>query len=358
MQNKYSVQIAIMAGGQGIRFWPASRKVKPKQFLAVGDISESLLVRCARRLIPISDLPVMVVTSDRYVDQVREEFRSEEISDLRVIAEPCARNTAAANGLAAALCDPTTVIVSVPADHTFANSQALIQAMSQAIELAVTSDTLVSLGATPTSAHTGYGYIERGAAFESDCYRVKQFVEKPDFQTAQRYLDGGSHFWNMGIFIWRAGFFMDQLSKYLPEAALALSAVDMNTSDEHLESVLADIYHKMPSISVDYGIMEHSDCVSVVEVKDCGWNDVGSWESWAQELEPDERANALKGDCIAVDSSNCIAFSSNSNISLLGCKDLVVIESEGAILVCPRSKVQQVREIVDQLKKQGRTDLL
>lgn len=348
----------IMAGGRGTRFWPASRDATPKQFLAVvGD--ESLLTRTGRRLLPLSSPNDMwVVTNVAHVGLAADHLP--EIPRDQIVGEPVGRNTAPCIALAAALVareDPEGVLLVAPADHWISDEDAFRAVMMKGVDVAREQRGLVTFGIVPTGPETGYGYIEAGDAIEAGedgVRRVVRFTEKPDRPTAEKFLVGGRHFWNSGIFAWRADVFLEELERkhadMAAECRRIAEAVDR-------ESALQSGYPGLTSISVDYAVLESSDNVFVVPAT-FPWSDVGSWAALAEVLPSDARGNALEGDALAVDSSGCVVRAGTRFTAIVGVKDLVVVDQEDALLICSKDGAQGVKKVVEALEKANRRDLL
>jgi mannose-1-phosphate guanylyltransferase len=347
--NNSNISIVILAGGQGSRFWPLSRSTLPKQFLSLGSSGESMIQATVSRLERMTPREQMVViTSESLVDLVNEH-----VPGVKVLAEPCGRNTAAAIALGAKWLTSqgrTGVMITLPADHAVQDPDNLVNTLKLAAKVASDSDRLVTIGISPIRPDTGYGYIQRGALEHDNVYAVKRFFEKPNLQRAKKYLESGDFYWNSGMFAWQPEVFMEALKEYLPDMYNSFMNIDF--------SKLAEVYESVESISVDFGIMEHARNVSVVEAYPFGWSDVGSWDAWAEHFTPDENSNMLKGDCVALEGSGNIVSAAGRFIALVGAEDMVVIDSPDALLVCPRSRVQEVRKVVDYLKTRGRKDLI
>lgn len=359
-----TTKIFILAGGQGTRFWPVSRAKRPKQFLALGKTGDSLLSATVKRVSPlVNDGEVFVVTSEALEVQVREHAPA-----VGVITEPRAKNTAASIGLAAihaAAVDPSTVILCLPADHAVANEEILRTALKDAIELAADQPVLVTIGITPSFPHTGYGYIQRGRGLGAGRYAVKRFFEKPNLERAQSYCESGDFYWNSGMFAWRADTLLAALMTCMPVLYEGLRRIQPTIGSAQYDSTVATVFESLESVSIDFGVLEHVKNCAVVEAKDFGWNDVGSWDAWAEQFPPDAHGNVVVGDFLGVDCSNCIVraegisgTSGGRVTALLGVQDLVVIDTGDALLVCRRNRVQEVKKIVDELRARGRTDLI
>ncbi|NNE46514.1 MAG: mannose-1-phosphate guanylyltransferase [Rhodothermales bacterium] len=356
--NLYAV---IMAGGVGSRFWPESRHARPKQFLKVlGD--DTLIQRTVARLdgfIPPSRC--FVVTNEEYVAQTREQL--EHVPPENIIAEPIGRNTApcilyAAIKLIAR--DPDAVMVVLPADHLIQQVDRFHEILRVAAEKAAEPGALVTIGITPDFPATGYGYIQfaAGSDHQSEdpsAQPVRTFAEKPDIETAERFLDSGDFLWNSGMFIWRADSILDQIRHHLPELAAAFAPVEtvVDSSDE--DAAVQQAYQACSGISIDYGVMEHADSVYVVPGS-FGWSDVGDWQA-VYDLSPkDDHGNAMTGNVIVRNSSRCLVQAHDRLIVMVGMHDVVVVETEDAVLVCNRDSTQQVKNVVEYLRAHRLSD--
>ena len=351
------VVTVILAGGQGARFWPISRMARPKQFLSISESGESLIQATARRVEPLAGPKnLMVITNILHEPLIREH-----VPTATVISEPFKRNTAAAIGLAALYVrrrDKNAVMVSLPADHAVKDEAKLIKTLRQAVALASEQETLVTIGIEPTGPNTAYGYIRRGAKISDRAFQVARFYEKPNADRAKQYLESGEYYWNSGMFVWRAQVFLDSLQEFMPDLYQGLVQIDQAIGTPAEQATIAAIYQKMESISVDFGILEHARNCSVIAAEPFGWNDVGSWDAWAEHFELDAEGNLLHGDAMVIGSKNCIVHSRNRFTAVLGGTDLIVIDSGDALLICTRDRVQDVRDVVDKLKELGRDKLI
>lgn len=349
--------ISILAGGQGTRFWPVSRADNPKQFLSISETGESLIQTTARRVEKLGeDTSVLVLTGQRHAKLVEEH-----LPNATVVAEPVARNTAPAIGLGAIHArklDPEAVMVVLPADSAVSDEAALLEALSEAVEVASKRNLLVTIGIAPTFAHTGYGYIKRGEGLEGNAFILESFQEKPDRETADKYLASGEYFWNSGTFVWKASAILDAIKSYMPELYAGLEKIDAAIGSPDEQKVVEEVFESTESISIDYGVMERSEAAAVLVPKPFGWSDVGSWDAWGEYFPADEDKNVLVGEALALDSKNCIVYGKERLVAVVGAEDMVVIDSGDALLVCPRDRVQEVKEVVNELKKQGKTELL
>ena len=354
-----AIHAVIMAGGAGTRFWPASRAKTPKQLLPLGaDPVEPLLAATVRRLAPlIPAANVTIATGAALVDATARILP--DVPRAQLLAEPVPRNTAPCIGWATATIlrrDPEALIVVLPSDHYIPDESGFLRVVGRALEGAK-AGRLTTIGIVPTRPETGYGYIEVGATLKGDLLEVERFVEKPSREKAEEFLRGGKHLWNAGMFFFSGRVMMDAIEKHMPELHRGLLAIEEGAARGDEAKVLGDVFPTLPSISIDHGVMEKAGGLAVVK-GDFGWNDVGSWES-AWELAPkDALGNALPPGAVAVDArGNFVCDRTTSGqkrvIALVGVEDLVVVETDDAVLVIPRARAQDVRAVVDELKKRG-----
>jgi mannose-1-phosphate guanylyltransferase len=361
------VAAVVLAGGQGSRFWPLSRKCHPKQFLSLTENGDSLIQATVKRLELLMPRERIVIITAKHLVHLVEEH----VPGVRILAEPFGRNTAAAIALGAKWLQDQSfegVMVALPADHAVKNNDNLIETLNRAVAVAESGEKLVTIGIRPERPDTAFGYIQRGAPvpeFESSngnggsVYAVKRFFEKPNEQRAKQYLESGNFYWNSGMFAWQPAVFMKSLEAFLPDMYREFMAVSIPEDSAAATAVVEQLYDRIESISVDFGIMEHATNVQVVEAYDYGWNDVGSWDAWAEHFERDAEGNLLKGDCVSIEGENNIVSSHSGRfVALVGTEDLVVIDSKDATLVCPRSRVQDVKKVVTYLQEKKREELI
>ena len=348
----------IMAGGGGTRFWPLSRQTTPKQLLNLS--GKDLMVNEAidRLAKTASKDDIFIVTNEAQVAKMLEATKG-RVKRNHILSEPSARNTAACVGYAAMEILKKYgdgIMVITPSDAYIKNEEEFTRVLGIAVKAAEEKDALLTVGITPTFAATGYGYIKFQKSGE-EVLKVLEFKEKPDEATAKKYVESGEYAWNSGMFIWKASTILKNFEKFLPGIYNDLCAIGdaMNTSDEF--NVIDKIYPKIESISIDYGIMEKSSDVYVVP-GEFGWNDVGSFDMMGVLHEADSDGNIKIGDQITVDTKNCITYSSGRLVATIGLENVVVIETADAVLVCDKSKVQDVKKVVEQLKRDRRAELL
>jgi mannose-1-phosphate guanylyltransferase len=349
----------IMAGGSGTRLWPLSRAERPKQLLdVVADAdggAHSLLAEAFTRLQAV--LPtgqIWVCTAARYGDQVRAALP--ELGADRLVLEPVARDTANAVGLAAALvadADPDAELAVVSADHVIRPVERFAAVLETAYEaLGARPRSLVTLGITPTSPATGFGYVQRGAETEvPGVAEAASFREKPDRATAEEYLASGEYLWNSGMFVWRAQTVLDALADHLPESAEGLAKIVAAPAGPERERVLAEVFPTLPKISVDYAVLEPAAAepgrVLVADL-DVDWLDVGSWPALASTLSDDGAGNAVRGLAVVVDGSGNIVFSDDPDhlVALVGVRDSVVVHTADVTMVCPVTDAERVKQLL------------
>jgi mannose-1-phosphate guanylyltransferase len=347
---------AVMAGGKGTRFWPESRPEHPKPLLKIlGE--ESMLQLTVRRtsgIVPKRN--ISVVTNQMYSTQVREQLP--EIPKENIIAEPEGRDTAACIGLAAIYIrkiDSDGVMLVTPADHFICNQGRFGDVIRAAAEVARLQNRLVTIGIPPTGPETGYGYIHRGKP-TGQCrgekvYLVKEFVEKPDRQRAEQYLTQGDYLWNSGIFLWKASVILEMIKEYLPALAQGLAQIEKALDTEREGQVITDVYKRLKSISIDYGVMEKAEAVAVL-AGDFGWSDVGSWAALSELLSKDENGNVVQASHLGIETEGCFIRCPGKLVATIGVKDVVIVQTEQALLVCPKHRTQEVKKIVEMLEEQ------
>jgi mannose-1-phosphate guanylyltransferase len=350
----------IMAGGSGTRFWPRSRRDRPKQLLNI--TGDDILLRKTIELIkPITPPPrIKIITTVPQAEAVRKALP--EIPAANIIAEPFGKNTAPAIGLSALLVEKeheNAVLVILPADHHIQDKARFLERIMAGVSQALEGDHIVTTGIVPRGPETAYGYIETDRLVDEKrgIYTVRSFHEKPDKETAQRFIEQDNFFWNGGIFIARASRMLEEMAEHLPHNHRWLMNIRSSLGTDNVSESINEAYHNMESISIDYGVMEKSKSVRMV-AGDFGWDDVGSWPSAAQCWPADEQGNACIGDVIALDSSECIVYSPNKPVALLGVDDLIIVEEDDVLLISRKQRCQDIKGLVEKLRSEGRDKLL
>ena len=348
----------IMAGGGGTRFWPLSRHEEPKQLLNLSgkDLMINETIDRVATLCDKSD--IFIVTNVDQVPKMEQATRG-RIQPSHILSEPSARNTAACIGYAAYEIVKKYgdgVMCIFPSDHYIRDWPEFTRILKEAVAVAE-EDYLVTLGITPTYPSTGYGYIKFDKSESGLAKKVVEFREKPDLATAESYVSSGEYAWNSGMFVWKASVILEQYEKLLPDVYVCLNKMADALGTDLEKQVIEEVYPTIPSISIDYGIMEKSDNVKVISAE-MGWNDVGSWDNMGVLYQEDENGNVFAGDHIAIDTKGCITYSQKRLITTLGVENLVVVETEDAILVCDKNRAQDVKLLVEKLKEEGREELL
>jgi mannose-1-phosphate guanylyltransferase len=356
------VYVVIPAGGSGTRLWPLSRAANPKFLHALTGQGRSLIQATVDRLAPLAPPDrTFVVTGGAHAAAIARQLP--DLPAENIVVEPAPRDSAPAIGLAAALIhrrDPDAVMGSFHADHLIYDEPAFREAV-RAAEAVAREGYLTTIGIAPTGPETGYGYIRRGAPLSGGAaYAVEQFKEKPPRELAEQYVASGQYFWNAGMFVWRTAALLDELERQLPElhAGLMRIAADWDTPDQ--EATLGAVWPSLPKVTIDHGIMEHAARVATVPGH-FGWNDVGDWDTLAAILPAGDGGNvvlALDGECecrhVILDTENTlIAAAGNRLVATLGLRDIVVVDTDDVVLVCRRDRAQDVRALVEELKRLG-----
>jgi mannose-1-phosphate guanylyltransferase/mannose-6-phosphate isomerase len=347
------VQALILAGGSGTRFWPLSRKSRPKQLLAL-EGERTLLRDTMERLAPaIPPESVWVCTTEALADAVRRDLPA--VPPEQILSEPEGRNTAPAIAWAVRSMPEGArrdVVAVLPADHRMGDPAAFRAALESAARVVEREDRVMTLGVVPRWAETGYGYLELEPGEEPEgVRRVRRFVEKPSAENAERFVESGNYLWNAGIFLFRGTTLLDIVSRLQPELSRGLEAIAAAPDR------LRELYGRLPADSIDYAIMEKLDGIATLPL-DCGWSDLGSWEALDEILPKDAQGNTGHGDTLAVESRGNLLFADQGTIAVLGVEDLVVVRTGDAVLVMPKARSQEVRKLVNELSARARGDLL
>ncbi len=355
----YSV---VMAGGKGTRFWPLSRKDNPKQLLALTGKLTMLQATVDRLAQLSSPEKIFIVTGSDFYDEVGRQLP--QLPNKNIISEPIGRNTAPCIALAAMLIeakDPNAMMAVFPADHHIGKPDKLINTIVKLVHtIDKNPDKLGVIGIEPSLPETGYGYIKLGELMDDNTYIVEEFTEKPDYKVAKKYFESNQFFWNSGMFFWKAKTILEKFETYMPELFNCMKPLRANGENKDIYKTITNIYPGLPSESIDYGVIEPSSVNKEVIVAPCNpqWNDVGSLRSMYDLLDSDCNGNRSVGKHISINSSGVLAYSSKRVIATVGIENVVVVETEDAILVLNKDKAQDVRSISDQLKKEGLDQLL
>ncbi|MGI4791036.1 MAG: mannose-1-phosphate guanylyltransferase [Janthinobacterium lividum] len=364
--SELTIAVVIPAGGGGTRLWPRSRQETPKQFLDI--VSERTMLQettdRVEDLVPPERL--YVITNARHAGSVREQLS--EVPAGNIVGEPEGRDSAPAIGLMAAILEKTlgldAIMATLPADHVILNNAQFCKILEAAAEVA-SEGYLVTLGIPPTGPDIGFGYIQSGETIRSETsagvpvYLVKQFREKPQREVAEQYLRDGGYFWNAGMFIASVRTLRELYKTHLPQMEAPFAQILATHGTDQFEQTMRDVFPTLEKISVDYGIAEKADKVAVIPA-DIGWNDVGSWQRLAEILssEGKESENIVIGHHVGVDTHGSMIYSPDRLIATIGMEDIIVIDTPDAILICPKSRSEEVKKIVDELKARGLHDLL
>ncbi|MBN1827541.1 MAG: NTP transferase domain-containing protein [Deltaproteobacteria bacterium] len=352
----------IMAGGRGTRFWPLSREKKPKHLLAVTG-ERTILQQTVDRLLPLApEKNLFIITAESHAAEVRLQLPS--IPQENIIIEPVGRNTAPCIGLAALHVkrrDPKGIMIVLPSDHLIADAEAFRSTLAAAAEAARRAPCLAALGIAPTAPETGYGYIEEGKkvseALGHPIHRVLSFREKPDRAKALAFLESGAFFWNSGVFVWSAETILEAIAEHLPLLAHGLKEIDaaMETNDE--PAVVREVYERLTPISIDYGVMEKTKDAILLKGS-FGWSDIGSWDALCDMIRETDKCAFPGKQGIAIDARECYVRADRRIVALVGVEDLIVVDSEDALLICRRGRSQDVKKVVEELEKRKLAEYL
>ena len=379
MTNVFAI---ILAGGSGVRFWPLSRETSPKQMLHI--VGEDTLLRQTIKRINgfVPPENIWIVTTEDKAQNIK--FHLDPLGPMakaiQFISEPLGRNTAPAVGLTAIYLNhlsPDSIMIVLPSDHAIPETEKFLKDLRVAIQGAK-EDYLVTFGIKPTRPETGYGYIKVKKSSKTKPkgpFKVERFFEKPDLKTAKKYLSDGGYFWNSGIFVFKTSKILSEIQKHLPALYKTLKKIESylfapdkpitqlpnnlitNRPNNSITQLLNDLYSRLDSVSIDYGIMERSQNILMVPAK-FRWSDLGSWAALDEIIEKDKTGNILKGNTIDIGSQNSTVFASGRLIATIGLKDMVVVDTPDATLVSPKERVQEVRKVVETLKRDNREEHL
>lgn len=352
----------ILAGGTGERFWPLSRREKPKQFLSLLGSRTMLQLTVDKLQGLFVPSKILVVTDAVYFELVRKQLP--ELPPENIICEHCGRDTAAAVGLAATYIhrrDPEGLMVILPADHYIADIEEFQRIILVAVRWAAYGEQVVTIGIRPSRPETGYGYIQQGDVIEKgegvSVYKTVAFHEKPDLKTAITYVNQKGYLWNSGMFIWRVDLLLDLIAQYLPELDQGLTLIAQGIGTEREAQIINEVYENLPRVSIDYGIMEKCNRVLVIPAS-FGWDDVGSWTALGRYQESDQAGNVLLSQGVFVDTRECMVYAPQRIVATLGVEDLIIVDNQESLLVCSKDRAQDIKQVVKALKEAGYKDIV
>ena len=357
------ITAVIMAGGKGERFWPRSRKHLPKQFLSLTPDGKTMIQHTVERISPLVDIEdVFVVTNKDYETLVLEQL--EGIPKENVLLEPMAKNTAPCIGLAAVHIKKKyedAIMLVLPSDHLIKYNEIYIDTLKTAINVAKEDSNMVTIGIMPSYPEVGYGYInfgrDEGEVKQNGVYMVKRFVEKPNLETAKEYLASGKYLWNSGMFVWKTSTILKNFKTLLPDTYNGLCEIEMAIGLDNEEQILEREFLKFDSESIDYGIMEHAANIYTLPGS-FGWDDVGSWLALERISPTNESGNVVEGNVITINAKNSIIQAKDKLIATVGIEDLIIVDTEDAILICNKECTQDVKKVIENLKICNRSEYL
>lgn len=353
----------IMAGGRGERFWPKSRKNLPKQFLSLTHDGKTMIQLTVERIRPIVSMEnIYISTNLSYKKLVMEQLPG--VPEENILCEPVGKNTAPCIGLAAVhirkkLGD--AIMMVLPSDHLIKNNVMFLDVLRDASTAAEENTNLVTIGITPSYPETGYGYIQFDSQNIKECtsraYKVVRFKEKPDLITAKEYVSNGDYLWNSGMFIWKVSSILSNMENLMPEMYKGLEKIENSIGNADQEQVLETEFTKFKSESIDYGIMEHAKDIYILPGT-FGWDDVGSWLALERINSTNEFGNVVNGNVISIDTKNSIIHGNDKLIATVGLKDIIIIDTEDALLICDKDSTQDIKKIIENLKICNRTEYI
>lgn len=350
--KRYAV---IMAGGSGERFWPESRLAKPKQFLNLTGTRSLIQMSFDRVRDLFPPEQILVVVGKDHVALAKEHLP--ELPEGNFLVEPVGRNTAPCIGLAAIHIrkrDPGSAMIVFPADHLIQGMDAFHRCLEKGFQWAEAGDHLVTVGIMPSRPETGYGYVERerdAVDQAPSVYPVRRFVEKPDLIKAQALIDAGSNYWNSGIFFWRADLILEKIRTFIPELYAGLVQIEESIGTDRELQAMESLFPLLPKVSIDYGIMEKSDQILIIE-GEFSWEDLGSWNALAGIAQPQAGNMVVSGNHVGMETTDCMVHGKDMLIATLGVQGLVIVQSGDVVLVCDRNRTQEIKDIVQMLKDQ------
>lgn len=350
----------IMAGGRGERFWPKSRKNLPKQFLSLTDDGKTMIQLTVERILPLVNMEDIYIATNRdYKALVQQQLP--EIPEENILCEPVGKNTAPCIGLGAVHMQKKygdAIMMVLPSDHLIKYTSIFVNTLSDACEVAEQGENLVTLGITPDTPETGYGYIK----FMPDktlgrAFAVERFVEKPNLETAKTYVASEQYLWNSGMFIWKVSTILDNIKTYLPETFAGLGRIQAAIGTEQQETVLEKEFYEFQSESIDYGIMEKAKNIYILTGA-FGWDDVGSWLAVGRIKASNEFGNVVDGHVVTVNTKNSIIQGGEKLIATVGLQDVIVVDTEDALLICDKDSAGDIKKVLENLRICNQTKYL
>ncbi len=350
--------VLIMAGGEGTRFWPLSRKSKPKQFLKLADDEKTMLQLTVERVMELVDInKIFIATNGRYINRIIEQLPA--LPEENIIEEPYKRNTAPSIALSSLYINrkyPDSTMTILPSDHIIKDNNKFLGVLDSAMAFVQKGTNIVTLGIKPDHPETGYGYIKlgtkAGTSEGNDIFKVKEFTEKPDLKTANIFFEGDNYYWNSGMFIWKSSTILKKIEKYLPKIYNSINKISKSIGEDNEKDIIKEEFKKMDSISIDYGILEKDNEIFTIPV-DFGWNDVGSWAALSEMKEGSCEDNVIKADHLGINTKRSIIYSQDKLITTIGIDNLIIVNTEDVVLVCNKDNAQDVKKLREFLKKKG-----
>jgi mannose-1-phosphate guanylyltransferase len=356
------IRAVIMAGGAGTRFWPLSRKKKPKQFLPIVSDKTMIEETVHRLLTKVPANNIYTIANFEQTQVIRGLLP--DLPQENLFVEPQGRNTAPSLMLATAwiyLRNPKAVLAALPADHLIKDAPLFLKKLEAGATAAATGENLITFGIPPAYPETGYGYIRFSPKkpvhfLDEPFFLVQEFKEKPEYEQAKNYLEEGNYFWNSGMFLWQADIFVQKLEKHAPSMFIYWKKI-LDALKNKDEAQIASVFEEIPSMSIDYALMEKAEGV-LMGKGNFGWSDVGAWSALADIWSRDEQGNTLKGESIILDSQNCLLHNPHKLTALIGVKDIIVVDTEDALLITQKNMDQKVKDIVEKIKQKGKVKYL
>lgn len=353
--KRYSL---IMAGGSGTRFWPLSRQDIPKQLLNLSG-NDTLINDTIKRFNPIIDYDnTFIVTNRKQADNLKNVILK-EVPKQNILIEPMARNTAPCilySALKIYKHFGDGIMCVFPSDHYITDDVKFRATLEETVRLVEETGSIATIGIKPSFPSTGYGYIKKGDNFKN-AYLIDRFIEKPNLEKAIQYLESDDYYWNSGIFVWKVSVIIDTFKRFLPRIYKELIKLDEVYGKENELEITEKIYYSLDNISIDYGIMERIDD-AVVVLANFKWNDMGSWDALGAIYPPDKEGNIIKAEHINIDTQKSIIYGDNKLIATIGLNNIVIVDTEDALMICDKTRTQDVKKVIDKLKELGREDLL